>query len=189
MFPRVSDSELDVDSDLDLPALGEEDDDDLPLEDGVQLPEMADDGGDSLDDSYADDIPLDVEISTDVVEPTAVGDDASGIEGTVADQDDVQIDEESASMIDEGRGHAEEGLEFGGDEELGLDPIPTEVDDGGLEGIEEAPGQVADDDELPPLDGADDDDEGEELDLGIDMAIGPAPELDGEGDDDVGTGP
>jgi hypothetical protein len=187
MFPRVSDSELDVDGDLDLPPLGEEDaDDEQPVDDGVQLPDVVEDGGDPLDDSYADDVPLDVEIATDTVEPTAVGDDADGIEGTVADHDDVQLDEEVTSMIDEGRGHAEEGLEFGGDDELGLDPIPTELDDGGLEGIEEAEGQLADGDELPPLDGADDDDEGEELDLGIDMGIGPAPER--EGEDEAGEG-
>jgi hypothetical protein len=171
----VSDSELDGGESeeeelLDLPALGDaEAEDEGPIDDGAPLPEVVDDGGDPLDDSYAEDVPIEVDITTDTVEPSAVGDDANGLDGAATEHEGVHIDEADASMLDEGRGHAEEGLEFGGDEELGLDPIPTEVDDGGLEGIDEAGGQVAEADELPPLDGAEEDDDEEELDLGIEL--------------------
>ena len=111
----------------------------------------------------ADDVPLDIEIHTEAVEPTVVGDDAVGIDDG-AGEDDVAIHEDgAASMIDEGRGHAEEGgVDFIGDDELGIDPIPTEVDDGGHEGLDDPAGERVEEREFPPLDGAEDDDESDE---------------------------
>jgi hypothetical protein len=89
----------------------------------------------------------------------------------------VPFSEDAASLIDDGRGHAEEGLDFGGDGELGIDPIPTEADDGGLEGLPEGAEQV-DGDELPPLDGHEDDDDADELDLGLDLRPPPGEQAD-----------
>jgi hypothetical protein len=155
---------------LELPDLGEGIDGEgvEPHEqDGGSDLRVEDDGGDPFDDRVADDVPLEEEIVTTGDEPTVVGDDSVGI-GEGAGDDAVPLSEDATSLLDDGRGHAEEGLDFGGDGELGIDPIPTEADDGGLEGLTEGAEQV-ERDELPPLDGQDDDDEGEELDLGLDL--------------------
>ncbi len=165
------------DNDLDLPDLGDLDADevdgveeDVPVD--VRLPA---DGADPFDDSYADDVPIDVEIQTELDEESALGDASLGIED--GGDDDVHLDEDGESLIDEGRGHAEEGLDFGGDDQLGLDPIPTEgEDDGGLEGLEDPAGERVEADEFPPLDGTDDDDAEDELELGIDLETPPPSE-------------
>ncbi len=177
---------VDDDSDLGLPTLG----DIQPTElDGVEgeLPidvSIVDDGGDPFDDSYADDVPIDVDIQTDHVEPTAIGDVALGIDGASGD-DGIRIEEGGESMIDEGRGHAEEGLDFVGDDELGIDPIPTEVDDGGAEGLDNPGDEEVDDEEFPPLDGDANDDEAEELNLGLELEPPPPSE---EADDSDESG-
>lgn len=168
----------DDDGDLGLPDLGDTSAEDV---DGVENDapidvRIMDDGLDPFDDSYADDVPIDVEIQTDHVEPTAIGDVALGMLDVSGD-DGIHIDEDGESMIDEGRGHAEEGLDFGGDDSLGIDPIPTELDDGGIEGLEDPDGEQVDTEDFPPLDGEDADDDAEELYLGIDLDP-PPPETD-----------
>jgi hypothetical protein len=159
---------------LDLPVLGDTDAEDVEgVEDEAPIDiRIVDDGEDPFDDSYADDVPIDVEIQTDQNEPSALGEIALGIETTneAHDDDGIRIEEGEGgeSMIDEGRGHAEEGLDFVGDDELGIDPIPTEVNDGGLEGLDDPGGEEIDEGDFPPLDGNEDDDE-EELDLGLEL--------------------
>lgn len=132
------------------------------------------DEGDALDDSYADDIPLDVAIDTAEPEESALDDDAQGLD----DQDGGGVafasDDSEESFLDE-RGHAEEGIDFEGSEVLGIDPIPREEDDGGLEGLDDE-GEKIDQNLFPPLDASEDDDE--ELDFEIPLA--PPPPLDRE---------
>ena len=173
---------------LELPELGdrgESDEEGMENEGdaGVDIA-VVDDGGDPFDDSYADDIPLDVQIQTLHEEPSAIGDDAVGLGKALGDDGGIQIEDAGVSMIDEGRGHAEEGLDFVGDDELGIDPIPTEMDDGGVEGLDDEGGEPVDADDFPPLDGADDDDDAEELDLGLDLAPPPESEHDPDPGDD-----
>lgn len=158
------------DGDLGLPSLGDTDTEELDgVENDVPIDvSIVDDGGDPYDDSYADDVPLDVEIQTDHQEPTVIGDVALGVEGVQADVG-IDIEEGGVSMIDEGRGHAEEGLDFAGDDELGIDPIPTEVDDGGVDGLDDPQELHIEEADFPPLDGEEEDDDCEELDLGIEL--------------------
>lgn len=188
---QMTDRTHDDDDDLGLPDMGEIDGDDLEgVEDDVAVDvRLMDDGGDPFDDSYADDVPLDVEIQTDHHEESAIGDVTLGLDGSLDDSleeaagdDGVSIEEGGESMLDEGRGHAEEGLDFGGDDELGIDPIPTEVDDGGVEGLEDPAGEQVDADEFPPLDGNEDDDDEAELELGLDLE--PPPPSDEPDEDD-----
>ena len=90
---------------------------------------------------------------------------------------ELELDgDDEASFLDD-RGRAEEGLEMDGDDELGIDPIPREVDDGGLEGLDD-PDEERVETNFPPLDGDEDDDEGAELDLGIEISTPDHP-LDG----------
>lgn len=181
---QMTDRASDEDSDLDLPALGETAGEEVDgVEDNIPVElKIFDDGGDPFDDSYADDVPIDVEIQTDQEQESAIGEITLGIDDHAGD-DGVRIEEGGESMIDEGRGHAEEGLDFIGDDELGIDPIPTEVDDGGAEGLEDHAGEQIDESEFPPLDGQEDDDDEEELDLGLDLDPPPPSEAIDNADD------
>ena len=172
MTDRSDDEPLELDLPApDLPTLddGGADGDALGLDDpdAVQLTELRQ-SDDPFDDAVADDLPIDVEIVTDSVEPSAIDDDAKGLHDEDIGQE-LELDEdESASFLDD-RGRAEEGLEMEGDDELGIDPIPREVDDGGLEGLED-PDEERVEVDFPPLDGDEDDDDEAEIDLGIEIA-------------------
>ncbi len=156
--------------DLHLPELGAgEEGDGVEDEAEIDVAVLADDDGDPFDDRVADDLPVEVEIATLNDGTSAIGDDAEGVEA--ATDHGVSFDEGDSSLIDDGRGHAEEGVEQHGDDELGIDPIPREIDDGGYEGLEDAGGEAIDSDDFPPLDGHEGDDD-EEIDVGIEL---PAP--------------
>ena len=172
MLMDVSDGHL-IDEpvdDLHLPELGAGEEGD-GVEDAppIDVTEFADENDDPFDDRVADDLPLEVEIATLNDGSSAIGDDAEGVEA--ATDHEVSFEEAESSLIDDGRGHAEEGVEQHGDDELGIDPIPREIDDGGYEGLEDAGGDAVDSDDFPPLDGHESDDD-EEIDVGIEL---PAP--------------
>jgi hypothetical protein len=171
-------SNRDADDDLaglDLPDLGEpEEGDGLDDHEGLELSIVDDDADNPFDDEVADDLPLDIELSTTETEPSAIGDDTTGLNDQ-ATSDGVAIDEGTASLLDEG----DQPMTFEGDDELGIDPIPAEVDDGGLEGLDDHGQDVVDEADFPPLDG-DEEDGDAEIDIGI--VIGPPP-LDDEGDE------
>lgn len=132
------------------------------------------DQGDAMDDRYADDIPLDVTIDTLEPEDSALDDDAQGLDDREGEGVAFPSDDDGESLLDD-RGHAEEGIDFEGSEELGIDPIPREEDDGGLEGLDDM-GDKIEADLFPPLDASEDDDE--ELDFEVPLA--PPPPLDRE---------
>ncbi|RLB62621.1 MAG: hypothetical protein DRI90_08690 [Deltaproteobacteria bacterium] len=156
--------------DLDLPALGEadegegvsdDDDDDLGLR-------LTDDGQDDpFDDEVAGDVPLEIVLSTTEHESSAIDDDAAGLDDQPSSEG-VVIDERSASLLD----GDDQPMTFEGDDELGIDPIPTEVDDGGLEGLADQDEEATDAPTFPPLDG-DEQEPDEEMDIGYE--IGPPP--------------
>ncbi len=139
---------------LDLPALGEDDDEDGVGDGDVDIAEP-EDGGDPFDDAPADDVPLDPLITTAAEEPSALGDDAAGLDGVPA-ADGIQLDEGGPSLI----GADADGPERD-DDDLGLDG-PSEDDDGGAEGVVDPADERVD--ELPPLDGHEDenDDDGDD---------------------------
>jgi hypothetical protein len=162
-----------VDHELDLPALG--DDDDRDGVDGEALSDLAaqEDDAESLDDSVAADLPLEVEIQTASEEPTVVGDDAEGLD---RDGDEAAtLAEEAESMLDD----AAEGMDDA-EADLGLpgDDARSGGDDGGAEGVDDPVGEHVD--ELPPLDGDERDEDEDELDVGVEMESPPA--LDDDGD-------
>jgi len=165
MTDRVDDD----DADLELPDLATGDDEHGLVDDNaMQELKLVNDGHDDpFDDSYADDVALEFDLATEQEEPTMIGDDAVGLDRAGSD-DSVSFAEGGVSMIDEGRGHAEEGLDTHGDEELGIDPIPREVDDGGAEGLDDPAGSQVDEQDFPPLDGDDHDDD-DEIDIGIEL--------------------
>lgn len=172
MTDRSDDEPLELDLPIpDLPALDDAGDDGDALglndPDAVQLTELSE-SDDPFDDAVADDLPIDVEIDTDSVEPSAIGDDASGLHDEDIGHELELDDTESASFLDD-QGRAEEGLEMEGDDELGIDPIPREVDDGGLEGLDD-PDEERVEADFPPLDGDADDDDDTEIDLGIEIS-------------------
>ncbi|MCA9620810.1 MAG: hypothetical protein KC731_17425 [Myxococcales bacterium] len=178
MSDRTSDEVLELDLlNLDLPA--QDDDDEVSEEDlealaTVEL-SLVEDGGAPLDDGYAVDLPLDVEIDVLADGDSALGDERVGLDDDAPDlapeSSHVADDDHGESFIDN-HGHADEGLDTDGDDELGIDPIPRENDDGGLEGLED-PADTQALSELPPLDGTDHDDDGE-VDLGLELGELPA---------------
>ena len=173
MTDRSDDEPLELDLPVpDLPTLddGDVDGDSLGLDDPeeVQLTELHH-SDDPFDDAVADDLPIDVEIDTDSVEPSAIGDDAQGLQQEDVGQE-LEVDEEEAASFVDDKGRAEEGLEMDGDDALGIDPIPrSEEDDGGLEGLDD-PDEERVDADFPPLDGDEDDDDAAEIDLGIEIS-------------------
>jgi hypothetical protein len=142
-----------------------------------ELSEVPDDQvADPFDDANAHDLPLEIELSTTDEQPTAIGDDHIGIGGEDVTEHGNELaltSVDAGSFVDSG-GRAEEGLTREGDDELGIDPIPREIDDGGLEGLQD-PSESELENEFPPLDGDDDDDDAAELDVGIDIST-PRPE-------------
>ncbi|HZO11718.1 MAG TPA: hypothetical protein VFB62_00615 [Polyangiaceae bacterium] len=130
----------------------EEDDDDMLLGDD----------DDPFDDACADDLPLDIVLSTTNEEGSAVGDERLGIEEG-GPEDVLAFDEGSDSLLDDGKPDNSLGVES--DDELGLDALPGDLDDGGLEGMEDAAGERVDENAFPPLDG--DVDDNEDLDVGV----------------------
>jgi hypothetical protein len=110
-----------------------------------------------------------VVLSSTEDEPSAIGDDSTGLEG-IATHAGVSIEETEGSLID--TGDEVDSTNFEGDDDLGIDPIPREVDDGGLEGLDDPADHRIDDHMFPPLDGEEDDDD-EEIDLGIEISTPP----------------
>jgi hypothetical protein len=152
-LPHSEEREERDDPALHLPALGDEDDEDGVGDGDVEIDEPAE-GGDPFDDAPAEHVPLDALITTAAEEPTALGDDAAGLEG-VAVAEGIQLDEGGPSLI----GADAEGLD-GDDEDLGVDGA-SESDDGGAEGVVDPADEKVD--ELPPMDGASDEhDDGDE---------------------------
>jgi hypothetical protein len=123
---------------------------------------------DPFDDACADDLPLDYTLSTTAEEGSAVGDDRVGIEEG-GPEDALAFQDGSESLLDDGRPDEAMGVES--DDDLGLDRLPGDLDDGGLEGLDDAAGERVDELAFPPLDGAEDDNE-DEIDLGIDISQG-----------------
>jgi hypothetical protein len=166
----VSDDKLE---DLDLPELGETDDGEgVGDEDDLSLRINDDTTGDPFDDEVASDVPLEIELSTTAHEPSAIGDDAAGLDDQPSSEG-VAIDERSASLLD----GDDQPVTFEGDDELGIDPIPTEVDDGGLEGLNDHDDDTTDEEDFPPLDG---DEQGPDEEMDIGYEIGPPPTDPGE---------
>jgi len=131
----------------------------------------------SFKDVYASDVPVDIYLSITEQEPTAIGDDATGLNDRLA-SDGVAIDENAASLLD----GDDQPMTFEGDDELGIDPIPAEVDDGGLEGLDDQGEAVVDATAFPPLDGDEQETEAD-IDIGYDIAPPPAaPDPDEPGD-------
>ena len=146
---------------LDTPLDGIDDDAALPDRDAfqIQLPDSGD--GDPLDDSDASDIPLDIELQGGEERDSAIDDDLLGLD----DEDDHHVPlaaHRGASLLDDGGAPPL----IDGDDELGIDPIPLEQDDGGLEGLEDPSADVIDSHAFPTLDGAADDDD-DEIDVGL----------------------
>ncbi len=140
---------------LDLPALGDDDADQDGLDDDAALEiDAAEAEGDPFDDAVADDIPLDPLIATTAEEPTAVGDDATGLDH-IPVADGIAVEESAHSLI----GADDDGPERDGDDELGVEAESGD-DDGGAEGVIDPSGEKVDD--LPPLDGQEDDEPREE---------------------------
>lgn len=159
---------------LDLPAHEIDDNDAVGIGEGegpvgIALPK---DIGDPFDDSVASDLPLDMELDTEAVEPTVVGDDADGLDA-VPMSIGIDLEEHSESLLDpdlERDGFAEEDVRFG------IDSVPPEVDDGGLEGIDDPGAEQIDTGAFPELvSDADDDDD---LDVGIELELQAMPALD-----------
>jgi hypothetical protein len=151
---------------LDLPALGDTDDGVDGIEhDLVVRIATFEDGDDPFDDAVADDLSINVTLTSTENEPSALGDDNLGL--VVAETNEVAFAETDASLLDEGDDGRE--LDFHGDDNLGIDPIPHEVDDGGVEGLDDPLDEPVDVAGFPPMDGAEDDDR-DELDLGIEIA-------------------
>jgi hypothetical protein len=156
---------------IDLPDLGEEGEDREGLED-APFPDLSvrDDGGDPFDDAPAADVPLEIVIASTDHEPSALGDDSLGLDDTAAPEA-PGFDEQSGSLLDDDDGG---GSDDEADEVLGIDPIPEEADDGGLEGLNDAADDAAVVD-LPPLDGDQHDEVEDDLDLGIALDLPPRP--------------
>jgi len=141
--------------------------DDVPV--GIALPE---DEGDPFDDSVASDLPLDVEIDTEAVEASVIGDDDTGIDGIPLGIG-IDLDESSESLLDPDL--EREGLNSE-DMELGIDSVPHEADDGGVEGLHDPTAEQIDTGAFPEL--VSDEEDGDELDVGIDIDIDDAPRID-----------
>ncbi|MBW2454472.1 MAG: hypothetical protein JRI68_08175 [Deltaproteobacteria bacterium] len=155
-------------ADLDLPDLGEpEEGEGLDDQDDLNLQLSEDDQDDPFDDEVASDVPIDVELATTERQPSALGDDATGLDDRPT-SDGLDIDEGAASLLD----GDDQPMTFEGDDELGIDPIPEEVDDGGQEGLDDHGEDVIDEAGFPPLDGDEDGPDGE-IDIGYE--IGPPP--------------
>lgn len=162
---------------MELPEAGSDDEGEGPEEEAPIDISLTTTEGDPFDDRAADDLPLESEIDL-TEEPTVVGDDDDGLAAHDGEDDGLAahdgehglgLGDQDGSLLDHG-GHAEEGLEVSSDEELGIDPVPGETDDGGVEGLDE-PGEADVDDDFPPLDGAADDDD--EVDVGIELPLDP----------------
>ncbi len=160
----------DHDDNLLLPNLGDGDDFDHGIDSSdedahINVDIVDDHAADPFDDEVASDLPIDIVLTTTDHEPSAIGDDAKGVEGVGA-SDGVALEESGQSFL----GPEQQGLEFEGDESMGLDPIPLEVDDGGLEGLEDPSAERISADSFPPLDGDDSDEEAPELELNLDLS-------------------
>jgi hypothetical protein len=163
---------------LDLPRLDLHLDDEEAegLEDDEAAIRLADFAGpgDAMDDSYADDISIDVTLDTLEAQESALDDDAEGIDDHAGAGVAFSSKDDEESLLDD-RGHAEEGIDFEGSAELGIDPIPREEDDGGLEGLNDVTDKI-DEDLFPRLDASEDDDE----ELEFEVPLAPPPPLDRE---------
>lgn len=163
-------SQQDDDAELELPALDvEEGAPDASIDDGELELELPDDQADPFDDEQASDLPLDLSgFIQGEQEPSVIGDDATGLEALPATLG-LSIEESSPSLL----GPDADQLGIGGEEVLGIAPIPLEEDDGGLEGLPDPLAeQMVDTDAFPELDGSDDDDDDlNEIDVGIAIQI------------------
>jgi hypothetical protein len=153
MRRNETDRSEDDDLALDLPELG----DDELADEGVE-DDPADDieegepQGDPFDDAVAHDLPLDTLITTAAEEPSALGDDATGLEHLPV-ADGVMVDEEDRSLI----GDDHEGPERDSDDDWALDGEERADDDGGAEGVQDPMAEHVE--PLPPLDGTLDEDD------------------------------
>ena len=183
--PPKSSSTSEDNANLSLPDLGDQSDfgigvgdsfDDLNLEVSAV-------SGDPFDDEVASDVAIEIKLATIEEGGSAIGDDTVGV---VADADDSNsiipdsgIPESSASLIGDDVAGIDSEHQFLGDETLGSDPFPREVDDGGLEGLDDPAGAHVDASLFPPLDRDEDGDRELELDdlalEGMDLPI-PEPE-------------
>jgi len=147
---------------LDLPPLApdEEEGDGVGEILVIDLPIVDDQSADPFDDALASDLPIDITLSSTASEPSAIGDDATGIAGDAHELEGVSDD--ASSLLDDG----EQQLGFDGDEQLGLDPIPVEGDDGGKDGLDDPEAERIDAESFPPLDGG-----GPESDEPIELGI------------------
>ncbi len=155
-------------ADLDLPDLGEaEEGDGLDDQDALTLQLSEDDQDDPFDDEVANDVPIDIELGTLERQPSTLGDDATGLDEHLT-SDGVDIDEGAGSLLD----GEDQPMTFEGDDQLGIDPIPEEVDDGGEDGLDDQGQDVIDETDFPPLDGDDQEADGE-IDIGFEIAPPP----------------
>jgi hypothetical protein len=152
MLDNDSDRSTEDELALRLPALGDDESDEDGLDDDCD-PEIdtAGDGGDPFDDAAAADIPLDPMIATANEEPTAIGDDSTGLDHIPASEG-VQLEENGQSML----GTDDDGPTRDGDEDFGVGMVVGD-DDGGVEGVIDPLAEHVD--ELPPLDGQEHDGE------------------------------
>jgi hypothetical protein len=164
---RPEDEELE----LDLPALDVEHPDDRDAVDdaGALALQLPDDDDDPYDDEEAHDLPIELDLQTEVVETSAIGDDAQGVSDTEAHDAGLGIAIEEQGPAWTGPEMDASGFEDE-DHGLGIDMAPREMDDGGHEGVLDPDSENVDEDAFPPLDGADDDDDQDELDVGIDVS-------------------
>ncbi|MEM1029952.1 MAG: hypothetical protein AAGN82_06360 [Myxococcota bacterium] len=134
---------------------------------------------DTAEDNAAEDVfPLALAeglVADTAISSSALGDDAEGLGQLKDDGTTVSVAATPGSFLDD-HGHAEEGMDDEASEALGIDPVPREEDDGGLEGLED-PGARVDAALFPPLDETDDDDEDQDVNVG-DIALAPLPPLD-----------
>jgi len=160
----------DLDDNLLLPNLGDGDDfargiDGSDEDAHIDVSIVDDKAADPFDDEVASDLPIDVVLTTTEHETSAIGDEEKGVEG-LGTSDGVALQDGGHSFL----GPEQDGLEFEGDDSLGLDPIPREVDDGGLEGLDDPSAERVSADSFPPLDGDDSDEEAPELELNLDLS-------------------
>jgi hypothetical protein len=149
------DEEDDVDEDLELPAAGNDNDDEPAgsRDDEDEAIDDSDDGGDSpLDDAEATDLDAG-EDEIDEIDDDDGGDESNVDVGPL--DDEVDIGEESEL--------GEEGVNDASNDDDGIDlEERAAADDGGIEGTSESPEDAVDEAALPELDADDDVDEGDE---------------------------
>ena len=164
-----------------LPELPELDVEDGP--EGIEDPAALDlslpaEGDTSLGDAQADDLQLDPRaLGGAVDEPSALGDDAQGIEDAPVAAD-LHIDERRASLLERGAGELGSAED---DDQIGIEPLPADSERTDAEGLDDPVAERLEEKELPVLDVGNDEDE---VDVGIDLPASADVEPSSEADDD-----